>query len=43
MKQGAPQAIRPGAIKMTMDIAVLGIGIAFFAMLFGYLRLCERL
>jgi len=26
-----------------MDIAVLGIGIAFFAMLFGYLRLCERL
>jgi len=26
-----------------MDIAVLGIGIAFFAMLLGYLRLCEML
>jgi hypothetical protein len=47
VKTGRPRAIRPGhrprILEMTMDIAVLGVGIAFFAMLFGYLRLCERL
>jgi len=26
-----------------MDFAVLSIGIGFFALLFGYLRICERL
>jgi len=26
-----------------MDFAVLAIGIGFFALLFGYLHICERL
>jgi len=26
-----------------MDIAVLAIGIGFFGLLFGYLRVCEKL
>jgi len=26
-----------------MDLAVLAIGIGFFALLFGYLRICEKL
>jgi len=26
-----------------MDIAVLAIGIGFFVLLFGYLRVCEKL
>ncbi|NKC51350.1 hypothetical protein HED63_16100 [Ochrobactrum cytisi] len=32
-----------GNSGMTMDFAVLSIGIGFFALLFGYLRICERL
>ncbi|WP_268898800.1 hypothetical protein [Brucella haematophila] len=36
-QQGAPQG------DDIMDIAVLAIGIGFFALLFGYLRVCEKL
>jgi len=32
-----------GQLGMTMDFAVLAIGIGFFALLFGYLRICEKL
>jgi len=28
---------------MIMDFFVLAIGIGFFSLLFGYLRICERL
>jgi len=28
---------------MIMDFAVLAMGVGFFAMVFGYLRICERL
>ncbi len=36
-KQGAPQGDK------TMDIAMLAIGVGFFALLFGYISACERL
>ncbi|MER8819811.1 hypothetical protein NKH70_08270 [Mesorhizobium sp. M0991] len=29
--------------KCTMDIVVVGIGIAFFALCFGYIKACDKL
>lgn len=39
MKQG----VLSGNSGMTMDFAVLAIGTGFFGLLFGYLRICEKL
>lgn len=35
--------INSGTEAKTMDVLVLAIGFGFFALMFGYIKICEKL